>query len=197
MENKNQSLLNNTEIEKTDGKGEMAAASVTVEAVMRVDHAQLKRMCDIDLSHSQSLLRATLSAAKLHDEPESTILLLANSKADSSVAVNPVGLLGFAFATFRGSSCFQIRNDYPDFLYLAYLSVDSSSQRQGVGRALVENLLQVAEQRRFPGVALHTATDNSVAIRLYEKCGFRRVTTLLNFYEDNADAFIYLKTFEP
>jgi ribosomal protein S18 acetylase RimI-like enzyme len=54
------------------------------------------------------------------------------------------------------------------------LSVRRDHRDQGVGRALVEHLLRVAEVRGLQRVWMETNANWASAIRLYERCGFSR-----------------------
>jgi len=54
------------------------------------------------------------------------------------------------------------------------MSVATRAQGRGVGRALLERLLQTADALRVHRVELGVYVDNDRAIRLYERCGFVR-----------------------
>jgi GNAT superfamily N-acetyltransferase len=58
-------------------------------------------------------------------------------------------------------------------------------RRQGVGRALVDSLLEAANERRIPRV---TVNANAAAAPLYEKAGFRSSALLLQRRLESSDA---------
>lgn len=51
--------------------------------------------------------------------------------------------------------------------------VDEKRRGQGLGRLLVEKLLEVAREKQVSDVLLFTADHRKAAMRLYEKIGFR------------------------
>lgn len=55
-------------------------------------------------------------------------------------------------------------------------------RKKGVGYALVQNALRVAEALGLESVTLEVRESNIPAQRLYEKCGFARVGVRKNFY---------------
>ncbi len=55
---------------------------------------------------------------------------------------------------------------------LVRMSVHQSRRRQGLGRALVSHLLQIARERGLRKVIVETNNDWYDAIGLYERCGF-------------------------
>jgi ribosomal protein S18 acetylase RimI-like enzyme len=59
-------------------------------------------------------------------------------------------------------------------LRLFALDVGRDCRRQGIGAALVRAVESVARSRRFNGVFLEVAIENSGAIRLYDQLGYRR-----------------------
>ena len=52
------------------------------------------------------------------------------------------------------------------------MSVRREARRQGIGKALVEHLLNLARDRRFSRVVVETNNDWDNAIGLYKRCGF-------------------------
>jgi RimJ/RimL family protein N-acetyltransferase len=55
------------------------------------------------------------------------------------------------------------------------MSVQKSYQGRGVGKALLQTLLDILPQNGFTKVSLTVRTENVKAIKLYDKMGFRRV----------------------
>jgi len=52
--------------------------------------------------------------------------------------------------------------------------VDESARNQGVGRALLEEMVRRLTEKGAPRIVLMTATGNASAQRLFERFGFRR-----------------------
>lgn len=69
------------------------------------------------------------------------------------------------------------------------IGVAPSAQGRGVGRALLEAVLEHADAAGGP-VFLEVRTDNAAAIGLYESMGFVRLGVRKNYYQPSgADAF--------
>lgn len=81
---------------------------------------------------------------------------------------NPVGL-----GTYRiqGQAC-------------EITSLDSTSERRGVGTALIEAIKKVAQQAGCQRLWLITTNDNTHALRFYQKRGFELVALHRNAMED-------------
>ncbi len=69
------------------------------------------------------------------------------------------------------------------------IGVDPAARRQGVGGALLDDLLAVADRWGGP-VFLEVRTDNDAAIALYRREGFEIVGTRKHYYQPSgADAY--------
>ena len=78
-------------------------------------------------------------------------------------------------------------------LHLVTLAVDPREQRQGIGLALVLAVCDLAIEAELDSVALEVRASNAGALRLYERCGFRRVGHLRRYYSNNGeDAIVML-----
>lgn len=75
---------------------------------------------------------------------------------------------------------------------LAWLYVDPTLARRGVGRALVEHAL--AEMGR--PVSIEVLAGNAPALALYEGCGFRRTETLTGKMPANEDFSVTVHVLE-
>jgi ribosomal-protein-alanine N-acetyltransferase len=85
--------------------------------------------------------------------------------------------------------------DYPDEGFVQTIAVARDAQGQGLGAALLQELLGEAERRRQPRVLLEVRADNSRAIALYERFGFRRSAVRRGYYQPSgADALVMVRT---
>lgn len=66
------------------------------------------------------------------------------------------------------------------------VSVVRAAWGQGIGSALVEQLLAFARERGVEIVSLEVRSDNARAIHLYEKYGFRQIGTFPAFFKTGA-----------
>lgn len=69
-----------------------------------------------------------------------------------------------------------------DESHILNLCVRATSQRGGLGRALLEHLLQVAREHHCHTVLLEVRPSNDAALRLYEGMGFSRVGLRRAYY---------------
>ena len=78
-------------------------------------------------------------------------------------------------------------------LHLVTIAVDPRQQRRGIGLTLLLAVCDLAIEAELDSVALEVRASNAGAMRLYERCGFRRVGRLRNYYSDNReDAIVML-----
>jgi ribosomal-protein-alanine acetyltransferase len=77
------------------------------------------------------------------------------------------------------------------------LAVDSRFGRRGVGRALLQVCEAYARRHGRETITLEVRYDNTAAIALYEKCGFRQFGEHVRYYADGATALRYEKPLVP
>lgn len=79
------------------------------------------------------------------------------------------------------------------------IAVSSSARGRGIGRALMQELLQRARAQGSEQVLLEVRIDNEAAISLYSSLGFERIDVRKRYYQpDNVDAVIMrLKIKQP
>ena len=68
-------------------------------------------------------------------------------------------------------------------VYITNVAVFPEFRRNGVGKALVEFLVNDMKAENAEFVTLEVRKSNQNAISLYEKCGFEKVGERRNFYE--------------
>jgi len=86
--------------------------------------------------------------------------------AQMSLACDGETAVGFASYSFLWPAVGLTRS-----LYLKELYVSQAQQRQGVGRALMESLLEIARKNDCSRVEWTTDASNSAAQVFYEACG--------------------------
>jgi ribosomal-protein-alanine N-acetyltransferase len=74
-----------------------------------------------------------------------------------------------------------------DWARLYALGVDPVYHRLGIGRALLENAIAHAKSLDKKRLFLEVRIDNSAAIALYEKFGFRKIALIKAYYPRGAD----------
>ena len=118
---------------------------------------------------SQRFLAATPGTARGYgsflgtqlDEPNVIILV---AERDGEV-------LGYAYAGVEGNDYMSLRGPAG---VLHDIVVDPASRKQGIGRMLLDAMLEKLKARGAPRVVLSTAEQNASAQRLFDRAGFRR-----------------------
>lgn len=79
-------------------------------------------------------------------------------------------------------AAFAITQVVLDEATLFNIAVDPAYQRRGLGRELLEHLIQTLEQRDVFTLWLEVRASNAPAIALYESLGFNEATIRRNYY---------------
>lgn len=79
--------------------------------------------------------------------------------------------------------------------YITNVAVSPDCRRQGVGRALIEELARRARAKGLAFVTLEARASNAPAIALYEGAGFVRVGVRKNFYTVPAEDAVLMTLF--
>lgn len=147
-------------------------------AAVRVRRAELSDLDDLVALEQASFTSDRLSRAQYrrHLDSDSAQVLVASA--------NHRHFLGTAVVFFRKGS--QAARLYS-------LASKPGARGKGVGTALVEAVEATARRRRCHAVRLEVRTDNLLAIRLYERMGYRRIRFLDGFYEDGGNGWRYEK----
>jgi len=69
-----------------------------------------------------------------------------------------------------------------DELQLLAIGTLPAARRRGVGRALLEHVIQAAARAGGRRISLEVARNNSAAVQLYESAGFRVFNVRRNYY---------------
>lgn len=76
------------------------------------------------------------------------------------------------------------------------LATRPEARGQGVAAALLEAAVTAARRRHCCALRLEVRTDNTAAIALYERVGYRRIGKYRRYYEDGAAAWRYEKSLD-
>ena len=80
--------------------------------------------------------------------------------------------------------------------HITNVAVLPEYRRQGIGNALIEEMIVIAEQKEMIGITLEVRIGNVAAQKLYTKYGFRPEGFRKNYYQDTKeDAVIMWKYF--
>jgi len=70
------------------------------------------------------------------------------------------------------------------------LTVDQRSHRQGVGKKLVNLIVQRMKQKGVKEVFLHARKKNRAVNSFHKKLGFRTIKTIKKYYPSGDDAYL-------
>lgn len=82
----------------------------------------------------------------------------------------------------QGLAGFQISTASPFGAHLARLAVHPAAQGQGLGKALVQHLMQHVAAQGALQLTVNTQETNSVSLHLYQRLGFRRTGNVYPVY---------------
>lgn len=82
--------------------------------------------------------------------------------------------------------------------HITNIAVDKNYRGQGIGNALVQQLIKTGEELEMLGITLEVRVSNQTALHIYKKNGFVLSGVRKEYYEDNKeDAYIMWKYFIP
>lgn len=79
-----------------------------------------------------------------------------------------------------------------DRLHIYSIAVKKHFRRKGIGEKLLKKLIKLAKKHGLKEVFLEVNVENTPAIKLYEKLGFKQTKRIKKYYSDGKDAFIYV-----
>jgi ribosomal-protein-alanine N-acetyltransferase len=74
-----------------------------------------------------------------------------------------------------------------DELHINNVAVRDSYRRRGIGRALLNRILEAGKGSRVPYAFLELRAGNSAALALYEECGFHVTSRRTRYYAEPAE----------
>lgn len=77
--------------------------------------------------------------------------------------------------------------------HILSFAVKPSSQRKGIGTALLKKLETILKKLNMQEIFLEVRLSNITAISLYEREDFKRKAISKNYYEDGEDALVMVK----
>lgn len=84
-------------------------------------------------------------------------------------------------------------------LYIMTLGVLNAYRRYGIGTRLLNHVIQYArESDKVDEIFLHVQVSNTVALKFYERFGFKVVSTIKNYYKriEPSDCFLVTRRFD-
>jgi tRNA threonylcarbamoyladenosine biosynthesis protein TsaB len=89
----------------------------------------------------------------------------------------------------------------PDVMHILVIAVAPTQQRSGLGRMLLKQVTDTAQQKGQEGLLLEVRPSNSKALAFYQAQGFVQIGQRRDYYpagkDAREDALVLKKTFEP
>lgn len=73
------------------------------------------------------------------------------------------------------------------------IAIKKEHRKLGLASVLIEKLIKISEENEWNQIMLEVRNSNREAISLYEKFGFRYISTRKNYYGDGIDADIMIR----
>ena len=127
----------------------------------KVDGIRIRRMVEADIPAVTETDNASFDP--LWNNSFDTLQRAFSQALTATVAENKEGIIGYQMTTGHGLRA-----------HLARLAVHPSMQGQGVGRALIGDLLGYLTRMGTTRLSVNTQNDNNVSLALYQKMGFTR-----------------------
>jgi len=81
----------------------------------------------------------------------------------------------------------------PDTAKILMLAVSKQHRRKKIGTMLLNELYKKILEENITAIELEVRTDNTTAIKFYEKHGFKIKNKLLHFYQNGEPAYVMRK----
>jgi GNAT superfamily N-acetyltransferase len=105
----------------------------------------------------------------------------------------PKGRLLIAYHDGRAAGCVALRDLGEGACEMKRMFVPEAFRGLGVGRALGERIIAEAREVGYRSMRLDTSKNQMEAMRLYERCGFRRIAPYYALPEDLRDWLIFFE----
>lgn len=101
---------------------------------------------------------------------------------------NCIGMVAEKDGNVVGFMVYELHERHLDLLNFA---VGWLHRREGIGRAMMDNLISKLSRRRRTRITLHVRETNLVAQQFFRACGFRAVSIVRGFWEGTPeDAYV-------
>jgi ribosomal-protein-alanine N-acetyltransferase len=147
------------------------------------DAARIARMLDADVDEVGAMEHAIF-----HQGEDGAPVAIVTSRLRSDLA-GPLMRGWVARAVGTGSLVgYLVALHAADEVHVLNVATLPAQRRAGIGRALVEAVLDYARDQRVRLLVLEVRTGNRDAIRLYRRVGFAAITVRRKYYVSGEDA---------
>jgi len=154
-----------------------------------------------ELDDIRSLMRAFLAwHRERHAEDIALIERYFDQRAfDAELAdlpgkyARPRGRLLIAYVDGRPAGCVALRNLKDGICEMKRMFVPEAYRGRGLGRALAMRVIAEAREAGYRAMRLDTSRRQEEAMRLYQRCGFRRIPPYYDLAEDVRDWLVFFE----
>lgn len=80
-----------------------------------------------------------------------------------------------------------------DHADITAVAINTAFKRNGIATLLLNSIFIKCKELKIDKIFLEVRSSNTPAKKLYEKLGFNKISTRINYYENLEDADIYVK----
>jgi len=81
---------------------------------------------------------------------------------------------------------------FKDFVHITNVTVHPDFRNKGIGRKLMNYIIDLAKSRKVKKVVLEVRVSNTIAQKLYKNLGFRVEKIRKEYYPDNKENALYM-----
>ena len=139
-------------------------------------------ICDVDTTTISYLQEIAVMEKKYFKSPW-TVEMLASSLCSSAVIV--IATDDECDDKLVGYGGFYTTGD------ITNIAVSAEYRGRGLGKSIVDLMIDNAKTLSVDTLFLEVRVGNTIAINLYDKCGFKHIHNRKRYYEDGEDAMIF------
>ena len=106
--------------------------------------------------------------------------LITSAQSHLIVVESGIDIIGSGYAQIRQSKSYHIHENH---CYLGFIYLEPTYRGNSIGRSIVEALKEWGLAKGLRHFHLNVYSDNTSAIRAYEKAGFKKVSVLMELVE--------------
>jgi ribosomal protein S18 acetylase RimI-like enzyme len=162
------------------------------ESVIGDGRSTIRKAIHADRSFLVSL--SQLAFIAYSDSPRVAMNRMLTSSAVTLIAEHRRVRLGFALVDVSEAQRAVGPFAAPRVAYLSAIAVVPEGRGCGIGHDLLDAVENYAREQGAVAMALHTATNNTDALRLFKRAGYQPILPLQDFYADSQSAIRMLKS---
>ena len=148
-------------------------------SIRQCTHDDLGKVISINLDTLPEHYSDSFFEQLLVDNPESFLI----SEIDSSV-------IGYIMCRIEYGLSSIKKFGFARKAHIVSIAISEPHRSKGIGSVLIEEAKKALKQKNCSEIFLEVRTSNKNGIELYERLGFKILTTLKWYYRDGEDAYL-------